>query len=137
MKRLEITVELNDGTSHDLVIANPSLVAWDRTRAKWNWPKADDATLLWMTFVAWHHMKAHGLVKCEYTEFEEKVCLDVSDTVKPLTEKEQTRLAVLEAQADRTAEEEAELEGLQERADKADPDEDPTPPAHELDSSSS
>lgn len=77
MKRIEVTVELNDGSTHDLAIANPSLVAWDRTRATRKWPKVDDAPILWMTFIAWHHMKAHGLVDCDYTEFEETLCVNV------------------------------------------------------------
>lgn len=80
MERIKIDVELNDGSQHSLVIGNPSLVAWDRTRATRNWPKLQDANTLWMTFIAWHHMKAAGLITCELTEFETKVCVAIADT---------------------------------------------------------
>lgn len=77
MNRIEIRVELDDGTIHDLEVANPSLVAWDRHRARHKWPTTEEAPILWMTFIAWHHMKARGLIACDYADFEEKRCLSV------------------------------------------------------------
>lgn len=137
MKRIEITVELDDTTKHELVIGNPSLVAWDRTRATRKWPTTEEAPILWMTFIAWHHMKARGLIKCEYPEFEEKRCLSVSDTVKPLSDAELLRLTDLEHSEDLTDDEREELEALKERHEESQADVDPTPLAPDLVSSSS
>lgn len=85
LAKTKITVELNDGTTHDLVIGNPSLVAWDRARAQMKWPAIDEAPFLWMTWVSWHHMKSTGLIppQTKYEEFEEKLCMAVGDTETP------------------------------------------------------
>lgn len=82
MKKIELTVHLDDETVHDIVVVNPTLVAWDRSRVNFKWPKTADAPHLWMTFIAWHHMKAKGLIACEFKEFEEVRCVGVGDTVK-------------------------------------------------------
>ena len=137
MKRIDLTVELDNGKTHDISVANPSLVAWDRTRAIRKFPEADQAPIMWMTFIAWHHMKAAGLVKCDYPEFEEQRCLSVGDTVKPLTKTDETRLAELRAADELTPQDRAELASLVEREELAEPDEDPTRPAPEPGSSSS
>lgn len=79
-KRIKLTVTLDDGTTHDIVIGNPSLVAWDRTAAQRSWPASQDAPFLWMTFIAWHHMKAARLVDCEWTEFSDSKCVAIEDT---------------------------------------------------------
>lgn len=82
LAKTKITVELNDGKTHDLVIPNASLVAWDRARVQMKWPKLDEAPFLWMTWVAWHHMKAAGLIPLEtkFDEFETTLCVAVGDT---------------------------------------------------------
>lgn len=75
MKRMEIDVELDDGTEHRLKVNNVSMVAFDRTRIKRGWPSADEAPMAWATFIAWHHMKAAGLVDCTLEEFENTRCV--------------------------------------------------------------
>lgn len=77
MKRIDLTVELDDGSTHQIKVANPSLVAWDRVRGQRKWPTTEEAPSLWMTFIAWHHMKALGLVDCDYSEFEETRCVGI------------------------------------------------------------
>jgi hypothetical protein len=88
LAKTKITVELNDGTSHDLIIGNPTLVAWDRARVSMNWPKLDEAPFLWMTWISWHHMKATGLIPAEtkYEVFERDLCVAVGDTDEALHE---------------------------------------------------
>jgi hypothetical protein len=34
--------------------------------------------MVWLTYIAWHHMKALGLVDCTHEEFESKRCVAVS-----------------------------------------------------------
>lgn len=90
LQRVKLTVELNDETVHNITITNASLVAWDRTRAKRQWPAVDVAPSLWQTFIAWHHMKAAGLITAEFQEFEETLCVVVTSDAE---------LAEAEAQA--------------------------------------
>jgi hypothetical protein len=80
LNRVNLDVELDDGSEHHLTILNASMVAWDRTRALRKWPSVEDGTFLWMTFLAWHHMKAIGLVECDFAEFEKTKCVAVSST---------------------------------------------------------
>lgn len=75
IQRIEIDVLLDDMSEHHITVSNPSLVAWDRTRAMRKWPTAVEAPQIWSTFLAWHQMKAQGLVTCELEEFETKRCL--------------------------------------------------------------
>lgn len=83
LQRVELDVEIADAddpnvtTEHHLKIANTSLVAWDRIRASNGWPAATDAPILWMTYLAWHHMKAAGLIDCKYAEFESTRCVAI------------------------------------------------------------
>lgn len=90
IKRIEIDVLLDDDSEHRITVSNPSLVAWDRQRAMRKWPSAAEAPQVWTTFLAWHQMKAQGLISCELTEFEEARCLaaymvsdDEADEVDP------------------------------------------------------
>ena len=80
LAQIKFDVELNDGSLHHIVVLNPSLVAWDRTRNLRGWPDVGDAKFLWMTFLAWHHMKAAGLVDCEFDAFEKEICAGIGDT---------------------------------------------------------
>lgn len=75
MKRMEIDVELDTGEEYRVRISNVSLVAFDRTRVKREWPSADDAPMAWATFLAWHQMKAEGTVTCTLDEFEQTKCV--------------------------------------------------------------
>lgn len=79
MDRIKVNVLLDTGEEHALTITNQALVAWDRTRVIRDWPKHTEAPSLWLTFLAWHQMKAMSLVDCEYPEFEEKRCVTVAD----------------------------------------------------------
>jgi len=74
---MRLHVELNDGTEHDITIGNPSLVAYDRTRTKRQWPDAESAPMVWMTFLAWHQLTAQKIVSCKLEEFESQVCVGV------------------------------------------------------------
>lgn len=96
IQRIEIDVLLDDMSEHHLTISNPSLVAWDRTRSIRKWPTAVEAPQIWATFLAWHQMKAQGLVTCELPEFEEKRCLaavfsDDEETAPDVDPTQQTR----------------------------------------------
>lgn len=81
LQRVNFTVELSNGETHDITIANASFVAWDRTRSARKWPTVEEAPSLWMTFISWHHMKAAGLIPAEtkYDDFESTMCVAVGD----------------------------------------------------------
>lgn len=113
LERVKITTELADGTVHDLVIGNVSMVAFDRARAQYKWPKAGDAPVLWMTFLAWHHMKLTGLLSSDtkYETFENELCVVIQDT-------------------DEEARVEAEAEGRKFEGDAVDPTETNPEPAY-------
>lgn len=54
------TVHLADGRELHVNVRNPSLAAWDITRADKGWPKADDAPSLWMTYICWDALCRQG-----------------------------------------------------------------------------
>lgn len=72
-------VTLSDGTEHRVKPLNPSYCAWDRTRATREWPTFEVAPFLWMTFLAWHHMKAAGLIPSDtkFETFEGELCTGI------------------------------------------------------------
>lgn len=92
LERVEVDVELDDGTEHHLTIGNPSLVAWDRIRAANKWPTVAEAPSLWMTYIAWHHMKhALKVIDCTYDVFESEKCVAIQapeDTAPPVEHNE-------------------------------------------------
>jgi hypothetical protein len=90
MERQRLRVELNDGTEHEITIGNPSMVAYDRTRLKRGWPGADEAPIVWATFLAWHHMKAMKLIDCTHQQFEESVCQGIEFVDKKKAKKGKT-----------------------------------------------
>lgn len=75
ISKMHIAVEMIDGTERNITVGNPSLVAYDRTRAKRQWPKASEAPSLWTTFISWHHMKAAGLYDGTADEFMDRDCI--------------------------------------------------------------
>lgn len=75
IKRLNVAVALADGSEHEITVGNPSLVAYDRTRAKRKWPASSEAPILWTTFIAWHHMKAVGLYDGTADQFIDHDCV--------------------------------------------------------------
>jgi hypothetical protein len=81
LERIKLDVELSDGSVHHLVIGNPSLVSWDRTRSQFQWPTATDAPILWLTYIAWHHMKATKAIPddVKFKTFEEELCAAVDE----------------------------------------------------------
>lgn len=90
LKKMHLKIELADGTEHQVTIANPSLVAWDRTRATRKWPDSESAPMFWMTFLAWH---ALSVVAKKYDEkfedFSDSDCLAlemVNDDGSPLAD---------------------------------------------------
>lgn len=82
-----IRVVTADGTEHDVWALNPDLCAWDRERARHNWPKTEDAPFVWLTFLAWKVLTRTGAIPaCTLAEFEANT-LEVSskedETVDP------------------------------------------------------
>lgn len=70
--------------------SNPDLVAWDMTRTKHGWPQADEAPMLWMTFLAWRALKRTGQTTSRWEDFHADLCLDIG-MVKE-TEPDPTRM---------------------------------------------
>ena len=48
---------------------NADMVLWDLTRPKQRppWPKADEAPILWATFIAWAAARRTGAIEASYT----------------------------------------------------------------------
>ena len=70
MKRLRLAVQLLDETEFEVIVGNPSMVAYERTAAKRGWPTSPgDSPVMWQTFLAWHSAKAQGLYTKEFTDF--------------------------------------------------------------------
>lgn len=81
IERIKLDVELSDGSEHSIQVGNPSLVSWDRARVTYKWPAIGEAPFLWMTYIAWHHMKATGLIPkdTKYEQFENELCVAIAD----------------------------------------------------------
>lgn len=82
IERLKLRVQLvsTGDEVHEIAPLNASLVAWDRTRTKQApvWPSSTEAPHLWMTFIAWHHLRfALKLVDCTFEVFEKSECAAV------------------------------------------------------------
>jgi hypothetical protein len=71
----ELQVWMLDDAYFEIQVLNADLVAWDRDRAKHQWPTPDSAPMLWLTYLAWHCLtKTRGLLPPQtLREFEEKV----------------------------------------------------------------
>lgn len=74
----EATITLADGTTLEVVIANPDMARWDMTRHTHKWPTMEEAPVLWATFVAWHASKRQGLTAVTFDAWRDEVCLEVS-----------------------------------------------------------
>lgn len=81
IERIKLDVELNDGSEHHISVGNPSLVNWDRARVSYGWPSIAEAPFLWMTYIAWHHMKSVGIIPrdTKYEVFENELCVAIAD----------------------------------------------------------
>jgi hypothetical protein len=49
-----LRVIMLDGSEHTVQAINVDMVAWDRDRAKHNWPSPADAPFIWLNYLAWH-----------------------------------------------------------------------------------
>jgi hypothetical protein len=77
LERLDAHVELADGTAWDVRILNRDFVSWDLTRAKRNWPQAEDAAFLLNNFLAFCASKRAGHYSGTFEAF-----VDAADLVK-------------------------------------------------------
>lgn len=69
---LAVDGEPDGMVEHTVRALNVDLVAFDRERARMNWPGADVAPILWVTFIAWRAMTRLGHTQLSYPAFEEK-----------------------------------------------------------------
>lgn len=53
LRRLQLTVTMDDGTVHEVTVGNPDMVRYDEERAKRGWGSATDVPMLWQTYCAW------------------------------------------------------------------------------------
>jgi predicted RNA-binding protein with PUA domain len=56
---------------------NRDMVAYDLHRARSQWPKLDEAPILWMTFLGWHAMKRTGVTAEKFEDFNDR-CAQVT-----------------------------------------------------------
>lgn len=60
IRRLELTVTMDDGSTLEVTVGNPDMLRYDEERAKRGWPaSAVDAPILWQTFCAWAALTRH------------------------------------------------------------------------------
>ena len=68
-----LVVTMDDGAVHEIQTYNRDMLAWDRTRARRQWPLADQAPFVWLTFLAWTALSREGqITKMTLDEFEER-----------------------------------------------------------------
>ena len=74
-----VRVVLADGGTYEVQCANPDLVRFDMTRGRMHWPAAQEAPMLWLTFIAWAASKREGLVYDDMTweQFSETQCVSI------------------------------------------------------------
>lgn len=48
-----VTVTTMTGQTHTVTILNPDLIRWELTRERQQWPTAQAAPQLWLTYVTW------------------------------------------------------------------------------------
>lgn len=68
-----------DGVKEPIEVAtdNRDTVRWDLERHQKNWPAAQDAPVLWMTFVAWAAAARSGKTTLKWAEWQQR-CTDIS-----------------------------------------------------------
>lgn len=68
-----IRVHMDDGSVLEVQSVNKDLLAFDRQRARRNWPTASDAPQPWLTFIAYTALIREGqLPQCPLDEFEDR-----------------------------------------------------------------
>jgi hypothetical protein len=60
-------VVMGDDTVHEAQAINADLVAYDMTRSRHKWPDAQEAPMLWQTFVSWRALRRLHLIPDELT----------------------------------------------------------------------
>lgn len=95
----EIRVVLDPNNAGDLVehtvrAVNADMVAFDRERARMNWPGADVAPILWVTYIAWRAMTRLQLTQLGWPAFETQALQVEVMTDKPPAEVDPTKTAV-------------------------------------------
>ena len=67
----------DEGKDYAVQVRNVDLCSWDRERARYGWPKGEDAPFIWMTYIGWKALIRTGQIgQCTLTEFEQR-CLSV------------------------------------------------------------
>jgi len=74
-----MSVLMDDGSEFEVQALNVDLIRWDRTRAQRQWPTAQDAPFLWMTFLAWAAGRRTNALADDVTfdDFADKRCQQV------------------------------------------------------------
>lgn len=72
LSRLEFVYQLEGADEQTALVHNRSLIAWDETRAKRQWPASTDAPSLWQTFILFHHLTRTGVYEGSFDEFKEQ-----------------------------------------------------------------
>ena len=69
-----VRVTMDDGRVLVTQLRNPDYLRWDRTAAKHNWPPAEKAKFLFLTFTAWSALRREGQIHDSMTweEFSEQ-----------------------------------------------------------------
>lgn len=70
VKRLIVTVEMEDGTVHENVKTNlADQMLFAKTRQKHNWAGPTDDPMLWLNFMAYAALRRRGLFEGSWDEF--------------------------------------------------------------------
>lgn len=69
LTNMELIYQLEGQPPAQVRIHNRSLIAWDETRPKRQWPVATEAPSLWQTFILWHHLTRTGQVSVDFNAF--------------------------------------------------------------------
>lgn len=57
-----VRVVMSDGSTMDVQCLNPDLLRYDMTRSKHGWATAQQAPMLWLTFIAWAALRREKLL---------------------------------------------------------------------------
>jgi hypothetical protein len=65
---------MQDGTEHEVDVANADMVAFDRERARHrDWPSMTDGVFFFQNYVCWHAVGRLGLLQLPLGQFEKDV----------------------------------------------------------------
>lgn len=77
LSNARMTVTLADGQKLELEPANPDRVRFDITRGKHKFPSAEEAPMLWLTFVSWACARRTGVYEGSWEQWMDTDCLDI------------------------------------------------------------